>query len=59
VYKHANTRLTVQSWKSKIADAENPSPAKSQAQPKKPKQAKLRETRSSAEKAWAKLDLNA
>jgi len=41
VHLNANTRRTIQSWKSTIADAENPSPEKSQAQPKKPKQTKL------------------
>jgi hypothetical protein len=56
---NANTRLAIQSWKSQIANTENPGYAKNQAQPQDQKQTKLRETRDSSEKAWAKLDIGA
>jgi hypothetical protein len=57
VQKHANTRLTFESWKSQVANAENPGYAQESAKPKDEKQAQLRETRHSAEKTRAKLDV--
>jgi hypothetical protein len=57
VPKHANSRFTFQGWKSQSANTENPGYPKNRAQPKNQKQTKLRETDSSAEKTWAKLDV--
>jgi len=56
--KNANSRLTFKGWKSPVANAENPSSRKNQAQPKKQNSPKLRETRASAAEAWAKLGVN-
>jgi hypothetical protein len=57
VQNHANTRLTFESWKSQVTDAENPGNAQKSAKPKDEKQTQLRETRHSAEKTRPKLDV--
>jgi hypothetical protein len=57
VHLSANTRFAFQSWKSQVADTENPSYRENQAKPKEQKQTQLRETRNSAEKTWPKLDV--
>ena len=56
---HANTRFAIQSWKSQVADTENPAYRKNQAKPKDEKQTQLWKTRGSAEKARAKLAIGA
>jgi len=57
VQNHANSRFIVQSWKSQVADTENPSSGKNKAQSQESKQTQLRETRDSAAEAWPKLDV--
>ena len=55
----ANSRFTIEGWKSPLSNAENPGDAENSAKPEKPKQTQLRETRGSAEESRAKLDVSA
>ena len=54
---NANSRFVIESRKSQVPDPENPSAAKNVAEPQKPKQTQLRETRDSAEETRPKLDV--
>ena len=54
---NANSRFTIESWKSQVSNAENPGAAQNGAEPKKPKPTQLRETCDSAAEAWPKLDV--
>ena len=56
---NANSRKFIESWKSKISNAENPGDPKNIAKPKKPKQTQLRETCDSAAESRPKLDVSA
>jgi hypothetical protein len=59
VHLSANTRFIIQSWKSQVSDAENPSYKENQAKPEDSKQTQLRKTHDSATETWPKLDVNA
>jgi hypothetical protein len=54
---NANSRFTIESRKSPVSNAENPSAAKNGAEPEKPKPTQLRETRDSATETGPKLDV--
>jgi hypothetical protein len=54
----ANSRKFIESWKSKVSNAENRSEAKNIAKPQKPEQTQLRETHDHATQGWPKLGLN-
>lgn len=55
---NANSRFIIESWKSPVSNAENPSAAENGARPEKPKPTQLRETRDSAEETRTKLDVS-
>jgi len=55
---NANSRFTFESWKSPVSNTENPGAAEKSAEPEKPKQTQLRETRDSAAETGPKLDVS-
>jgi len=54
---NANSRKLIESWKSKVSNAENPGDTKNRAKPKKQNPTQLRETRDSAAESRSKLDV--
>jgi hypothetical protein len=55
---NANSRKFIESWESKVSNAQNPGDGKNIAEPKKPKQTELRETSDSATESRPKLDVS-